>query len=342
MTKEYIWVDGSGREYQVSGPASASFEAGYLDKCMREHKAAEVLDHADGSVTEEKIAAGAVTGKKLADGSVSRGKLHEDVTGYFAKKSDVEEHFAGREDRHQAKDIDCELSVNGVERNATVAEVAGNHTMRIDGLEDDLETLETALGAKADKQTTQGGFAGGAEARAESGGAAGSGAVAGAGFAGGAGARTAVILGSVDAFGGGEVHETVNVIDAIQLGTGTNSTPNTLQVYDYQLLDEDGNIPAARLANAPGGSGGENASQSVAVTLQASAWSNGSQTLTVSGLTANGNGVISVAPGATAAQRTAARSALLAVTGQSAGSLTIVADGTVPETDIPVVVILFG
>jgi hypothetical protein len=36
-------------------------------------------------------------------------------------------------------------------------------------------------------------------------------------------------------------------IDAIQLGAGNNSTPSTLQVYGYRLMESDGMIPAARL-----------------------------------------------------------------------------------------------
>lgn len=71
---------------------------------------------------------------------------------------------------------------------------------------------------KADKANESGGFAGGQDAKAE------------------------------DSAGA--------AIDAIQLGTGTNSTAKTLQVYDYQLLDADGNIPAERLSNAPGEGGG--------------------------------------------------------------------------------------
>lgn len=51
MAKDYIWVDQGGREYQVSGPASASFEAGYTDKRIKEHRKTEVLDHIDGCVT---------------------------------------------------------------------------------------------------------------------------------------------------------------------------------------------------------------------------------------------------------------------------------------------------
>lgn len=38
-----------------------------------------------------------------------------------------------------------------------------------------------------------------------------------------------------------------NLIDAIQLGTGTNPNEKTLQVYDYQLMDADGKIPSDRL-----------------------------------------------------------------------------------------------
>ena len=68
------------------------------------------------------------------------------------------------------------------------------------------------------------------------GGAIGADAKAGAGFAGGKSAK------AVDSSGGG--------IDAIQLGTGTNSAEGTLQVYSYQLLDEEGKIPDARLNDA--------------------------------------------------------------------------------------------
>ena len=81
-----------------------------------------------------------------------------------------------------------------------------------------------------------GGGAVGNGAAADSGGAVGKGAVAGSGFAGGYGAKT--------------VDEDDNTIDAIQLGTGTNSTEKTLQVYSYQLMDVDGQIPKDRMTNA--------------------------------------------------------------------------------------------
>lgn len=83
-------------------------------------------------------------------------------------------------------------------------------------------------------------------------------------------------------------------------------------------------------------------SKSVAGTLLASGWSaEGTQVLSVSGLTAEQNGMISVSPSATAAQRAAARKANLSVTGQAAGTLTVTADGAVPEIDIPVTILLF-
>lgn len=81
-------------------------------------------------------------------------------------------------------------------------------------------------------------------------------------------------------------------------------------------------------------------------TLLASAW-NGidspyTQTIVVEGLGAEQNGSISVAQDATIEQREAARMAMLAVTGQAAGQLTISADGEMPDIDIPFVVILLG
>lgn len=93
---------------------------------------------------------------------------------------------------------------------------------------------------------------------------------------------------------------------------------------------------------------GEKANNSVAVyaTLLASAWvgvnAPFTQELSVAGLTATQNGVIDVAHDATAEQREIAREAMLSVVGQDDGTLTIAADGEMPEFDIPVYIILLG
>ena len=68
------------------------------------------------------------------------------------------------------------------------------------------------------------GFSAGNGATATSGGAIGDGATAGDGFSGGRIAQA-----GKDSNG--------NYIDAIQLGTGTNNTPKTLQVYNYKVYD---------------------------------------------------------------------------------------------------------
>ena len=83
----------------------------------------------------------------------------------------------------------------------------------------------------------------------------------------------------------------------------------------------------------------------VSTSLTASGWSAGetpSQEITVDGLTADHNGMIFVSNDATTDQREAARKAALSVVGQADGTLTIVADGDVPEIDIPVCVTLIG
>ena len=126
---------------------------------------------------------------------------------------------------------------------------------------EDGTTLDEALNDKANKATRDGGFAGGNSASATSGGAVGNGASeSSGGFAGGYsasasgggavgyGARTGV------GFAGGYNAKTQTssniVINAIQLGAGTNSTAKTLQVYNYQLMDANGQIPAERLKKA--------------------------------------------------------------------------------------------
>lgn len=40
----------------------------------------------------------------------------------------------------------------------------------------------------------------------------------------------------------------VNALSAIQIGLGTNNTQKSLQVWDYQLLDSNGNVPEARVS----------------------------------------------------------------------------------------------
>ena len=90
-------------------------------------------------------------------------------------------------------------------------------------------------GAVGENATTSIGGAIGWNAKSDHGGAIGASAKTSNGFAGGYIAQT------IDASGNG--------IDAIQLGTGTNQTEKSLQVYDYTLMNADGTIPAERLTN---------------------------------------------------------------------------------------------
>lgn len=85
-------------------------------------------------------------------------------------------------------------------------------------------------------------------------------------------------------------------------------------------------------------------SNHVIAMLYASQWSGTSapytQEISVTGLTATQNGVISLGQNATAKQRAEARKALLSVVGQSEGMLRITADGEKPSANIPVLIIL--
>ena len=93
---------------------------------------------------------------------------------------------------------------------------------------------------------------------------------------------------------------------------------------------------------------GQKADSSISLNcvLYASAW-NGvdspfTQNLTVEGLGASQNGMISLSHEANSEQRDVARNAMLSVVGQNNGVLTIAADGELPDMDIPVVIILLG
>lgn len=81
-------------------------------------------------------------------------------------------------------------------------------------------------------------------------------------------------------------------------------------------------------------------SVSKAATLTAAGWSNGVQTLAVSGVTATANGSLRIAQSATDEQFAAWGAAQPRVTAQTAGSLTVKAAGAVSAVDIPVEVII--
>lgn len=89
---------------------------------------------------------------------------------------------------------------------------------------------------------------------------------------------------------------------------------------------------------------GEKADSSVNIpcTLLASAWENDEQTVVVTGLTAEQNGVIGVAQNISEEQLKACYSAGLYIKGQMNDALVIGVNGTTPTIDIPANIILLG
>lgn len=108
--------------------------------------------------------------------------------------------------------------------------------------------------------------------------------------------------------------------------------------YAYFTPDDSGFYIDATVDNAQKRIRINEPSKAVSATLVASKWSNGKQTVSVSGLGANQNGSVGLAQSASDAQITAARKASLFVSAQSAGSLTISAKDTTPSVDIPIVI----
>lgn len=83
-------------------------------------------------------------------------------------------------------------------------------------------------------------------------------------------------------------------------------------------------------------------STAVSATLLSGGWSSGEQTLQISGVTAESNGVIGLSQSVSDAEMESAKNAELYVCGQGTGTITIAAYGETPTRDIPVVVILLG
>lgn len=148
------------------------------------------------------------------------------------------------------------------------------------------KAVAEAIDLKVDKQTTDGGFEAGEDALAQAGGVAiGNGAIeSGGGVAigkisnasyngiaigdGASEEQAGVAIGNNSHSWGGSAigygaktgrgvsigynartqDENEEPIDAIQLGEGNNPNEKTLQIYDYQLMDKNGQVPAERLS----------------------------------------------------------------------------------------------
>lgn len=117
-------------------------------------------------------------------------------------------------------------------------------------------------------------------------------------------------------------------VKSIQLGGATNSDANTFKVANangnFEIMSADGTVPTARLIKV-----------NTTITLTAAGWSNGSQTVSVSGITSTG--VVFVSPDPT--DQADYTSAGILCTAQSAGSLEFTCD-TVPSGDIDVNVVM--
>jgi hypothetical protein len=83
-------------------------------------------------------------------------------------------------------------------------------------------------------------------------------------------------------------------------------------------------------------------STTVNMTLYAETWNNGSYTITNDLITSTSNQEIVTAVGITADQYNALSAAIIVDGGQSAGSLTLKALGTVPTIDVPIRIIFRG
>lgn len=79
-------------------------------------------------------------------------------------------------------------------------------------------------------------------------------------------------------------------------------------------------------------------SVAISCTLLASGWVNGAQTVTVTGLGPNSDGVVGVAQGLTEEQRDAVCDAGMYVSKQTANALTVAISGSTPVANIPIVV----
>jgi len=145
--------------------------------------------------------------------------------------------------------------------------------------------------------------------------------------------------------------------DAVYTGdrkyTQTNNTDGTISLVDATAYSTEGDPFGANDINATNSAVNANSANISAlqqtikttaksITLTAASWSSGSYTIRDTLITATSNQEIVPAPSISANQYKALVKASIVATGQSAGSITIKAFGTVPSINIPIMVIFRG
>ena len=145
--------------------------------------------------------------------------------------------------------------------------------------------------------------------------------------------------------------------DAVYTGdrkyTPTNNADGTISLVDATAYSTEGDVFGAADINATNQAVNGNSTNISAlqqkiktttknITLTAASWSNGSYTISDSLITASSIQEIIPATNISADQYKALVKASIVATGQSAGSITIKAFGTVPSINIPVTVIFRG
>ena len=137
----------------------------------------------------------------------------------------------------------------------------------------------------------------------------------------------------------------IQLTDILELNTEAERKALIAPVNKFYFIKDSGALwrynNGAWIEWPSGGSGGI-VSKSVNVTLTVAGWINGSQTVSIDGLTATQNGVVGIAQDVSTAEMEAARTAEMYVSGQTDGAFTIALGGDKPTFDIPITVILLS
>lgn len=162
----------------------------------------------------------------------------------------------------QSSDIDSDLIkdskkpvASGVVYNRLQSEI--DRRIYLENKKADKEYNGGFVGGNGAALGGEGGAAVGANAKASSGMAGGCGAAASEGIAGGKGAfashgaavgrNSKTLHGAAVGDGAKTIDTNGNPITAVQLGTGINREKNTVQFFNYKVLNSDGSIPSERI-----------------------------------------------------------------------------------------------
>ncbi len=252
-----IWFDKLGNKYADANKsgwlkAYTDRQTKQLNTLFTKHAKGEENRHTGEMIdyTASKTVTKALdeTNSALSRLNTTNNTLNNSINQLETNKANVKANSDGGFCAGTSASVTKSGSATGKNASATAGGAAGQYAATETGGSIGMAAKSKKGFAGGQNTTANNGACGGSEAVTEDGGAFGTSAKSVNGFAGGQGTKTSdgVAIGK-NARCTATTDSSSTGIDAIQLGTGNNTAAKSMKVYNYTMMNANGNIPMERM-----------------------------------------------------------------------------------------------